>query len=885
VPDEGAGEAAASLAAAMADRYRIERELGQGGMATVYLAHDVRHDRKVALKVLRPELAAVIGAERFLAEIRTTANLQHPHILPLFDSGSADHFLYYVMPYVQGESLRDRLSRDKQLSVDEAVRIATEVAGALDYAHRHGVVHRDIKPENILLHEGQALVADFGIALAVSRIGASRLTETGMSLGTPAYMAPEQAMGEREITPRADVYALGCVLYEMLLGEPPFTGPTAQAILAQVITSKPESIVTRRERVPAHVEEAVFTALEKLPADRFATAAQFVEALHAAGTAGAAPGRPGAPRADRARAVVRVWQLAVGAAALAAGAFALGRLSGGGVSPLRRFGRAIKVTYDPGLEIQPAVSPDGRLVAYAAGTSATLRIFVRQVAGGRPIALTGDTDEVESAPTWSPDGSRVLFLARGGVFSAASSGGDARPEIPAPAGAWIASAAWAPDGSTIAYVVGDSLLLWVNQRPGRLVGRIHEPSLCRWSPDGRLIACASGNAWYLEAGPKLANLAPSRIVVIRVADGATAPVTDSLSLNHSPAWSSDGRWLHFVSDRDGPRDVYAVRISTSGHASGPAIRLTTGLGAQSVSLSADGRRMAYAVLTATANIWSLPFPTHPPVSSRGAIQVSSADQMVEDPTASRDGKWLVYASNLTGQSQIYRVATTGGTPERLTADAYDDFSPALSPDDRALAFHSVRSGSRDVYVQPLDGSALQQVTSSPAEEAAPQWSPDGRELAFMHLNPPGGIWVVHRQPDRGWGAPVERTSAGYLPTWSPDGRRVVFVSSIEGGTISIMPADSGPPHRVPGPPGVAQQAQFALWSADGRAIYFKTNDAQGNAFLWAIPAAGGTPTLLVRFDEPDRPFYRPIFAVAGSRLFFTVDNRQADVYVMDLERR
>ena len=202
-------EAPTRLAAALSDRYRIERELGAGGMATVYLAEDLKHHRKVAIKVLRPELAAVIGAERFLAEIRTTANLQHPHILALIDSGDTDGMLWYVMPYVEGESLRDRITREKQLPVADAVRIATEVAGALDYAHRHKVIHRDIKPENILLHDGSALVADFGIALAASSGASTRMTETGMSLGTPNYMSPEQAMDEREITARSDVYALG----------------------------------------------------------------------------------------------------------------------------------------------------------------------------------------------------------------------------------------------------------------------------------------------------------------------------------------------------------------------------------------------------------------------------------------------------------------------------------------------------------------------------------------------------------------------------------------------------------------------------------------------------------------------------------------------------
>ena len=239
------------LQSALADRYRLDREIGAGGMATVYLAEDVRHDRRVALKVLRPELAAVIGAERFLAEIKLTANLQHPHILPLFDSGEADGYLFYVMPFVEGETLRDRLNREKQLPVADAVRITIEVASALDYAHRHGVVHRDIKPENILLHDGSALVADFGIALAASKASGARMTETGMSLGTPHYMSPEQAMGEREITARSDVYALGAVLYEMLTGEPPFTGATAQAVVARVLTESPRPLMPAAPHHPA----------------------------------------------------------------------------------------------------------------------------------------------------------------------------------------------------------------------------------------------------------------------------------------------------------------------------------------------------------------------------------------------------------------------------------------------------------------------------------------------------------------------------------------------------------------------------------------------------------------------------------------------------------
>jgi serine/threonine protein kinase len=280
-----------SLHLALADRYRVEREIGQGGMATVYLAHDLKHGRKVAVKVLRPDLAAVIGVERFVREIQTIANLQHPHILGLIDSGEVNGTAYYVMPYVDGESLRDRLRREQQLPIADALRLATEVAAALDYAHRHGVIHRDIKPENIMLHDGSALVTDFGIALALSTTGGTRMTETGMSLGTPQYMSPEQAMGERAITARSDVYALGCVLYEMLLGEPPFTGPTAQAIVAKVMIEKPALLRLRRDTVPEAVERAVLTALQKLPADRFRSTTDFSAALAAPAVTAPSPAR------------------------------------------------------------------------------------------------------------------------------------------------------------------------------------------------------------------------------------------------------------------------------------------------------------------------------------------------------------------------------------------------------------------------------------------------------------------------------------------------------------------------------------------------------------------------------------------------------------------
>ena len=414
------------LQSALSDKYRLEREIGAGGMATVYVAHDIRHDRRVALKVLRPELAAVIGAERFLAEIRLTANLQHSHILPLFDSGAADSYLFYVMPYVQGETLRDRITREKQLPVADAIRIATEIASALDYAHRSGVVHRDIKPENILLHDGQALVADFGIALAASKASGARMTETGMSLGTPHYMSPEQAMGEREITARSDVYALGAVLYEMLTGDPPFTGSTAQAVVARVVTESPRPLTAQRHTIPPHVEAAVLTALEKLPADRFATAAQFAEALGNRGYASvtATAASPAAPR-PRPRGRDPVVLVAVGLAVAATAAALWGWLRPGPEPVLNRYSLFLR----PSEALQPsvngsinvAISGDGRRVAYVGPGEGGGRIWLRDHDKLRPTPIGGT--EGGTSPFFSPDGRSLGFLVGGRTVRVLSLGG------------------------------------------------------------------------------------------------------------------------------------------------------------------------------------------------------------------------------------------------------------------------------------------------------------------------------------------------------------------------------------------------------------------------------------------------------------------------------
>ncbi|MEN8377041.1 MAG: protein kinase, partial [Gemmatimonadota bacterium] len=432
------------LSAALADRYAIERELGAGGMATVYLAEDLKHERKVALKVLKPELAAVLGADRFVQEIKTTASLQHPHILPLFDSGQANGFLYYVMPYVEGETLRDKLDREAQLGIDETVRITTEVADALDYAHRNGVIHRDIKPENILLHDGRPMVADFGIALAVSAAAGGRMTETGLSLGTPHYMSPEQATAEKEITNRSDIYSLACVTYEMLAGNPPHTGSSAQQIIMKIVTEEAAAVTSVRKSVPPNVAAATAKALEKLPADRFDSASDFVQALktpsfrhgvEGVSGAAAAPGRRSDP-----------WVLALAAAlAVMTGIAAWALLRPAPPRPVARYN--IDLPEDQrigGFFARIALTPDGSRVVYSAGTGVGtptgLRVRQRDQLGTTSLAGTAGG----YAPFVSPDGSRVGFSAGGELKVVSLRGGPPVTITDTLVGG--GGATWSPDG-------------------------------------------------------------------------------------------------------------------------------------------------------------------------------------------------------------------------------------------------------------------------------------------------------------------------------------------------------------------------------------------------------------------------------------------------------
>ncbi|MEO7966093.1 MAG: serine/threonine-protein kinase, partial [Gemmatimonadaceae bacterium] len=408
----GSNTARNELRAALANRYDIERVLGVGGMATVYLARDIRHDRRVALKVMSPELASAVGSARFLAEITTTASLQHPHILPLHDSGEVNGTVFYVMPYVEGGSLRDRLHREKQLPIHDALAIAIGVLGALDHAHRKGFVHRDIKPENILLNDGQPLVADFGIALGIAtrhQEARARLTEHGASIGTPTYMSPEQATGDRELDGRTDIFALSCVLYEMLAGEPPHVGATTAEIIAKVLTTPPVSPRVLRETIPPHIEDAILIALQKLPADRYSTAADFANALeHPARNR---PKRSFENATISARSFHSRWPLTLSAAVLAAlGVWGWMRpTSRQGAAPLTRFSFALNASL-PIAEI--AVAPDGEALVYVGGDSLVAgKLMLRRLDGEEPVAIPGTAGA--SQPFFSPDGLTIGFLQGG----------------------------------------------------------------------------------------------------------------------------------------------------------------------------------------------------------------------------------------------------------------------------------------------------------------------------------------------------------------------------------------------------------------------------------------------------------------------------------------
>jgi Tol biopolymer transport system component len=387
----------------------------------------------------------------------------------------------------------------------------------------------------------------------------------------------------------------------------------------------------------------------------------------------------------------------------------------------------------------------------------------------------------------------------------------------------------------------------------------------------------------VQLGTNFGNTAPSTIVLVDVTNGTATALTDSIQNNQSPIWTPDGRAVYFVTNRNGPRDIYAIAVGSSGKPSGDPVRLTTGLNAMSIALSGDGQRLAYSVYSAKANVWSLPIPSGAPVSVAAATALTTGSQAVEAVNASRDGKWLYYDSNLHGASDLYRVATIGGEPERLTSDSVDKFQPAVSPDGAELVFQVARGNSRQAYTIPVSGGPMQPVFAAPTDQRTPAWSPDGNAIAYWDLAT-STSWVIRRGTDRKWLAP-RMVGQGMHPQWSPDGKTLAATSVT--GRVAVVPSDSGPVRTIYEPrPGTTDPfAEWSLWSADGREIYFKSHDARGEAAIWSIPAAGGTPKPLVRFDDPTRPSTRAEFGSDAKRFYFTVNDRQSDVWVVELSHK
>jgi len=850
------------LTAALADRYRIERELGAGGMATVYLAADLRHDRQVAIKVLRPELAAVIGAERFLREIKTIAGLQHPHILGLIDSGEVDGTAFYVMPFVEGESLRDLLARKKQLPVPEATRIAGEIASALDYAHRHGIIHRDIKPENILLHDGQALVADFGIALAVSSAGGTRMTETGMSLGTPHYMSPEQAMGEREMDGRTDVYALGCVLYEMLAGEPPFTGPTAQAIVAKVVTGTPEPISTYRKTVPVQVAAAVHTALQKLPADRFETAKAFQDALadphfsmSGASMSGAAVRSGGGRGLTMALGALLVLMTAVAGWAL---------LRPAPPAPVIRYGLALLPNQAPNAGSGFAkLNSDGSRLFYlgpgSSGSANAIWMKRRDQLTATPIPGTGGTDAIAISPD-----DQWLAIVQAGALRKLPIDGGAFVSLTDGASTIGGGVSWLDNGS-IVYVSRDfhsllsipeggglSTVLWAADS---MVLSNLEPL-----PDGRGVlfrvcppSCVTGDVFVFDfragaARPVVENaviglyLATGDLLFVRsdqtvltvpfdmkslTLAGQPVAVLDSVFMGGGLPYldvSATGTVVMQTAALARYQEYTLVWVDRAGTVtpvdSNWAFRMTAFAGNYAWRLSPDGVRLAIGLNTQLGDdIWIKALP-------RGPVSRATSSEAPESRARwLADGRWITWVS----PEGVWKGRADGtGTDSLLWPGGADE--GVVSPDGRWLLIRrgasSAAAGNRDIFGMRLGvDTALGPVIVTPSDEMAITFSPDGRWLAYQS-DETGRIEVFIRPfPNTGDGKLQVSNGGGSAPLWSRDGkelyylsadRRMMAVAVTAPPTLSV--SESKPLFRLPDGVGELNTNYYTPWdiAADGR---------------------------------------------------------------------
>jgi Tol biopolymer transport system component len=893
------------LQQALADRYRIERELGAGGMATVYLAEDLRHRRPVALKVLKPEIAATMGAGRFAREIEVAARLQHPNILPLLDSGEAGGFFFYVMPYVEGESLRDRLARGGELPIPDAVRILMEVADALSEAHAHGVVHRDIKPDNVMLRGRHALVTDFGVAKAVTEATAHQvLTSTGVALGTPTYMAPEQATADPHQDHRVDIYALGVLGYELLTGRAPYTATTAAEMLAAHMTAQPEPLEKYRPTVSPPLAQIILKCLAKKPADRWQTAEEVLQHLEPLATPSGGTTPTQTAPIEAAKMGHRFSLAAAGTGFIAVAAVAILAYQLLRAKPLRiTVSDQTQVTNDPGVEFQPAISPDGKEVAYVAGPIDAPHLFVRSTVSATAAAAVrvGDSSlGSEWFPSWTPDGQFVRFwgCARGhGPFAASGCsamevgklGGPAQPMPLGPAaqhrGAlsglslFGASLAWSPEGDRLVFGTGDTLYVTSIADSMAQVLTVDTawrvqggPDAIAWSPDGSLVAHAEGNFWWRVSG----NVLGSSLGVVSATGGRAYSIASPDHLNISPAWL-DAAHLLFVSDRDGDRALYVVRVGTKGRVGEP--QAIAGVAdPHSISYSIASRKLAWAKFTLRQNIWAYPLGHAGSLSIHDGRRVTTGSQVVENQDVSRDGRWIAYAANLRGRTHLFKVPTTGGQPIPLTSGRYEEY-PSWSPDGKQIAFAAFDSAMAraSLVVMSADGGTPTPVTTG----GWTRWSPNGRQIVFQQH---GRARIVSRDSVGGrWSDPrLLSDSIAICNDWTPDSgsllcrdlrRRWQIVSSQDSHVLrSDLFAGS---HLTP--------TWWAHLSHDGRTIYVPATDSHGRKGVWAVPTTGGAARLVVAFDDPSlTPWGGGFFSVGPDHLYLTVSEYESDIWVATL---
>ena len=850
------------LGAALAEHYAIERQIGAGGMATVYLARDLKHDRAVALKVLRPELAAVLGIERFLSEIRVTAHLQHPHILPLFDSGQVGGLIYYVMPHVEGESLRQRLDREKQLPIEEAVRLASGIASALDYAHRHGVIHRDIKPENILFQDGQAVVADFGIALALSAAAGSRLTETGLSLGTPQYMSPEQATGDRLIDSRSDIYSLASVLYELLAGEPPHTGPTVQSVIAKVLTDRPRPLRQLRESVPPHVEAAVLKALAKVPADRFQTAAQFVDALARPGWGGdlasttpgvaAAPGRLGR-RALRAVAPWAVAGLATGIALWAAWVHSRPEPP---ARPVARFALVLPPSaplaeFSAGPTV--AFSPDGSRIIYVSSASTGNQLFSRRLDQLEPVPLAG-TQNARN-PFFSPDGRWVAYFSGSKLYKLPLGGGPAAVVADVPGVAF--GATW---GTT------DTIVFRLERALMKVAAAGGEPQLLLQSDTSR------GESYmfphYLpDAKALLLQIRTKGVDRLGVLTLATGKLTRFDQPGSNPRYVSSGHVV--VATRSGtllavPFDPSRLEITGSAVPVADGLVVGPGGGAR-MGMSRDG---AFAYVSGPVALRELVM-----VDRAGRARVLPAGpQAYIAPRVSPDGRQIAVEVDELDlvNSDVWVYDMAQHTRTRLTFDQ-SAHRPIWTPDGRRIVYSRGQFGQGDLSWIPADGSGpAELLLVAPEDQWAGDVTPDGRTLLFRSGGggPVRSIHTLSLQGPRTAQPFLANQFDNHSPSLSPDGHWVASVSN-ESGRLEVY---------VRPFPGSGGRWQVSLdggsepvWAANGRELFYRNGTKMMVAAIALHPTfTVGARRELFEGNYVNDPVYRSYDVTRDGQAFVMV---------------